>query len=298
MNDNELLLSLFAELEREGAVSIPQSALLFNAEEADVEDALKQLVHCYDSVGERLELHGSYAALMRAPGESSRMLRLTREESDVLLAVLTEQGYPAESPLSSKLMEAAGWQGKAPEGPRIAGLAEGGPDEHLAVLAAACEDPAHHLVRILYRAAGAKEAAPRVVEPHEVLSDGDYRYLAAWCREADGWREFRLDRIEDAKVLDDTFEPRGGTPDFGLKKAPETARVAFAPDFIPPEWPGLEGAGRTKDGWSVARVPWYGTSWLPLAIVSCFGKARALGPESLVVSVREHAEKLLEGLGA
>ena len=50
--------------------------------------------------------------------------------------------------------------------------------------------------------------------------------LAAWCELRDGFRNFRLDRIDSVEVTDERFEPREGRtlPDFFLhqQREPET----------------------------------------------------------------------------
>ena len=107
MNKSKLLLALFAQLERENVVSVPQSARLYGETERRVREALEQLVFCYDAVGLRLELHENHARLVRRGTE--QVLRLTREESDVLLQLLAAQGYGPEGPLATKLLAAKGY---------------------------------------------------------------------------------------------------------------------------------------------------------------------------------------------
>ena len=76
MNDKKLLLAVFALLERENTVSIPQLAKLLGTSEETVWNALDTLVYCYDSVSIRLDLNESYASLVK--DGTSRLLRLTK----------------------------------------------------------------------------------------------------------------------------------------------------------------------------------------------------------------------------
>ena len=83
----------------------------------------------------------------------------------------------------------------------IASLGNGGgptvdPDA-LAVLALACRD--HEQVRFDYRRRDGDEAS-RLVEPHQLVSMGRRWYLVAWDVRRDGWRTFRLDRLERARL--------------------------------------------------------------------------------------------------
>jgi predicted DNA-binding transcriptional regulator YafY len=55
------------------------------------------------------------------------------------------------------------------------------------------------LLRLRYR--GHRDGgrpAERWVEPHTLFMKGTGWYVAAWCRRREGWRLFRLDRIEEA----------------------------------------------------------------------------------------------------
>ena len=59
----------------------------------------------------------------------------------------------------------------------------------------------------------------RVVDPIRVVLVGDHSYLEAWCREAEGVRLFRFDRIVDADVLDEPSAP----PAPAVQAGPDTS---------------------------------------------------------------------------
>ena len=291
MKDSQLMLSLFAQLERDNVVSIPQSAVLYGCTQERVYDALACLVHCYDSVDVRLELHESYAELRRAG--TSRTLRLTREEGDVLLSALDGQAGPTVEALRGKLV--AAMNDRAGDAPLLARVSATHDDSTmLAVLSAACEDPLHHHLRIAYCKEGQREAEERIVEPLCISAEGGHRYLYAYCPAASGWRSFRTDRVQAAEPLSTRFTPRGDeTDDEG--PASQMARVAFAPGAVLPEWPGLvEQRRRGAGGERIVRVPWRGTEWLAHHIVA--HAARPLEPPELVEMTRTYAEQLLAGL--
>lgn len=57
------------------------------------------------------------------------------------------------------------------------------------------------------------ESELRMVHPYRLLHTPISWYLAAWCEDRRDFRIFKLARIEDAKVLEDTFKPL----DFDIK---------------------------------------------------------------------------------
>lgn len=61
-------------------------------------------------------------------------------------------------------------------------------------------------VRIHYRAFGANETSERIIHPYTIYFRQQY-YLVAWCTSRNSIREFRLDRIEEAEMLETLFEP-------------------------------------------------------------------------------------------
>jgi proteasome accessory factor C len=68
-------------------------------------------------------------------------------------------------------------------------------------------------VEVDYYSFGRDDRTTRVVEPWRVFNTHGQWYLAGWCRQAEGERLFRVDRISRVKVLDETFEPPSEPPD-------------------------------------------------------------------------------------
>jgi predicted DNA-binding transcriptional regulator YafY len=77
--------------------------------------------------------------------------------------------------------------------------------QHLTVIAAACRD--HERLRFTYRARDGAETR-RMVEPHSLVNAGRRWYLVAWDCGREGWRSFRLDRLERPAATGVRFEPR------------------------------------------------------------------------------------------
>jgi predicted DNA-binding transcriptional regulator YafY len=75
----------------------------------------------------------------------------------------------------------------------------------LTTIASACRD--RERLRFAYRSREALDTR-RHVEPHSLVNLGRRWYLVAWDCEREGWRTFRVDRLERATATGARFEPR------------------------------------------------------------------------------------------
>jgi predicted DNA-binding transcriptional regulator YafY len=91
--------------------------------------------------------------------------------------------------------------------------------EVLTAIASACRD--HERLRFDDRTHPGT-ASRRLVEPYRLVNDRRRWYLAAWDLDRDGWRTFRVDRIELRPPTGPRFTPRAVPPDH--KIAAEVAR--------------------------------------------------------------------------
>ena len=212
MKDRQLLLAIMAQLEREKIVSIPQLAMLLGVEEQRVFEALEVLVFAYDAASIRLDLHDSYATLQMHG--TDRLLRLTATEADALVDALTAAGFSDGDELVDALLQTKGVLDSthAVSGPRLRVISEAASPDVAQTVAAACEDAEHHLLEIEYRGADDIEARTRRVEPLRIFSEEGHRYVQAYCRNSDGWRSFRIDRILQATPLEERFASRDDAP--------------------------------------------------------------------------------------
>jgi predicted DNA-binding transcriptional regulator YafY len=76
-------------------------------------------------------------------------------------------------------------------------------DRRLATLREAIRD--QRVVHITYHSYTRNEVTRREVEPHELLYGGDSWYMRGFCRLRQDIREFRLDRIDELRLLVETF---------------------------------------------------------------------------------------------
>lgn len=176
-----------------------------------------------------------------------------------------------------------------------------------------------HAVRLRYRGASDPDARERVVEPYAVTYDAEEGmwYLGAWCRAADGWRTFRLDRIEQADDIGETFDARErvGTAPFGLDgvdDAPLAMLAVHDPSSVVDveAWRGLMrvesplpwDARRLTDddlvrGGYLAAIPWVqGSDWLARMVAQTFGGVEAVRPAELRAEVARTARALRKRL--
>ncbi|HEX2849454.1 MAG TPA: WYL domain-containing protein [Acidimicrobiales bacterium] len=196
----------------------------------------------------------------------SRPLRLTAAEGLALVAsgaaLLAVPGTEAEGPLARGLAKVAAVLGLGADGAVEVDLPPP-PAAILDVLQRAAAD--HHRVEIDYYAYGKDERTTRTIEPWLVFSAMGQWYVQGWCLRAGGERSFRLDRVERAQVLDETFRPprhraeprvyrpRPDDPSVTLDLDPAAAWVA---EQYPTESVDRLPGGRLRVRLRVSELPW------------------------------------------
>lgn len=89
------------------------------------------------------------------------------------------------------------------------------------------------VVRMVYRSVGKEETTERDVEPWSVFTTLGRWYLLGHCRLVDGQRTFRVDRIKELTVLDETFEPPERVPEPGVGYVPSKDDITAVIDLKP-----------------------------------------------------------------
>ena len=121
----------------------------------------------------------------------------------------------------------------------------------------------------------AGERSCRQVEPMRLRCKGGSWYLRGWCRMREDFRLFRLTRIEDLTVTEETFIPRQGLPEevdtetdhpvaLRLRFAPSAAwrvRDYFHPSQVTPEPEGrlLVACAFPEDQWLLSFLLSFGS---------------------------------------
>src|SRR3954462_14167539 len=156
-------------------------------------------------------------------------------------------------------------------------------------------------VRMEYYTPDEDELTPRTIEPYALFNGREGWYVAAIDVDKDRLRHFRLDRIKDAELLDETFEPRPeidalgdveGWPRTGEVPASRMARVWYAPERA--RWAREDESvtAELADGAVVVAIPFKGTDWLVRRVLAEAGDAAVLEPEDARVAVRQAVSKL------
>jgi proteasome accessory factor C len=157
-----------------------------------------------------------------------RPMRFTPDEALSLLVALRavgelagpDQGDGVDSALA-KLEQAAGTSAL----PKVAVL--GAPAPVRDDLAAAIE--AGELVEFDYTDSGLEPSTPTVAPVRLLVRDG-YGYLQAWNEEREGWRTYRLDRIDAVRRTGQATGGHGDAPEFGsgwLESSAEAMQVTL-----------------------------------------------------------------------
>ena len=142
----------------------------------------------------------------------------------------------------------------------------------------------------------AGERSCRQVEPMRLRCKGGSWYLRGWCRMREDFRLFRLTRIEDLTVTEETFIPRQGLPEevdtetdhpvaLRLRFAPSAAyRVhdAFAPSAVTAQ----------PDGSYLVEQTYPAGEWIRSFLLSFGDQVEVLAPEELRTELREEGKKI------
>jgi proteasome accessory factor BC len=248
------------------------------------------------------EVHGDSIEVDPEPyGDNfAKPARLLPLEAKALVAAIDLLGdHLPDGSLASareKIVEALG-QDPAREGLQITTAA--GDDSKIAgVVSTAIAD--NRVLEIDYYKENEDElTAGRRIEPSHLLNGQEGWYVHSWDPAKEEPRSFRLDRIKEARITDETFEPR---PDVSLD-VPEWARTGQVPAsqvarvWIAPErarWAREENriVEELSDGAVIYEQSYAGEDWLVRAILGEAGDAAVLEPDEAKSAVREAAEAL------
>lgn len=162
------------------------------------------------------------------------------------------------------------------------------------------------VLQLNYRGRERREETVRQVEPLGVVFYGGAWYVVAWCRLRQGFRQFRIDRIRELTVTEESFPHR---PDFSLTE--HLKREADAQQAIPARiWlaEAVQGKarsesyatlipGKSRDGGTEFSLYTYSIEWLARWLF-CFGPdAVAIAPKELRQLVKKLARATLAKYG-
>ena len=231
-----------------------------------------------------------------------RPARLLPIEAKALVAAIDFLGphIPAGQLDSAreKIVEALG-EDPVREGLQI--TTAGGDDTKIAAVVAGAIDSRRRM-RIEYYSPSEDRFSERVVEPYALMNGLEGWYAPSWDVEKDALRHFRLDRIKDATVLDEGYEPRADVdPIADMEGWPRTGEVGgsrVAHVWISPEQARWAIEERTvlaelDDGAVIVEWTYKGEDYLVKEVLKEAGDAVVLEPADARDAVLAAAEQLL-----
>ena len=302
------LLALVPYVLSRGVASISETAATFGISEDQLRKELEMLWLCGRSSGPEdlidLMFDGDTVSVTY-DGGLSRPLKLTATEAMTLavaLRTLTDvpgatQSGAAERALA-KIETAAGQH-----------LDTAGVDIRLAaqdrwVNLAQRAVTEQRAVELRYYTAARDESTHRIIDPIQVFNADGVTYLEAWCRRAEGVRIFRLDRFEDAALLDEPavvpadVSPKDVTAGV-YRPAPEHLLVELSLgsgwEWVSEYYP-CETVRKSDTGLIVSlRVA--DPAWVSALVRRSGGAVSVLAPEWLLREVRREATAALAAYG-
>jgi proteasome accessory factor C len=234
----------------------------------------------------------------------ARPLHLTPEQGLALVAAGTaSQGLPggdAHGPLATALDKLARVLGVEPSEALSVTLGETRPGVLEALRSAATEG---RRVRIDYYAYGRDERTTRDVDPHAVFAHDGSWYMSGYCHLAQDERLFRVDRVVDAAVLDDRFEPvvdesaggAAGPVTLGPDVPRVTLEVAPSARWVVEAYP-VDEVHDAEGGWLRLRLAVTATPWLERLLVRLGDDARVVAADdpALLEAGPRAARRILE----
>lgn len=160
---------------------------------------------------------------------------------------------------------------------------------------------ARRALRLEYYSASRDVVSDRVVDPIRIVAVDDNSYLQAWCRQAEGVRLFRFDRIESAVELDEPARPpreardtEAGLDLFQDDPAVPLARLLIAADhgWVLDQYP-MHRVAVHADGSIEATMRFATLDWMARLALGFGSGVTVLGPPDLVAAVRDRSEAAL-----
>jgi predicted DNA-binding transcriptional regulator YafY len=162
------------------------------------------------------------------------------------------------------------------------------------------------LVELEYYKENEDDLVRRRVEPYALTNGREGWYVASFDPAREDMRHFRLDRIKQATVTDETFEPRpevdpaaevDGWLRTGEVQASRSARVWVSPERARWAREARRVVEERSDGAVVVELSFAGVDWLVREILKEAGDAAVLEPKDAREAVRDAVRRLSEAQG-
>jgi proteasome accessory factor C len=304
------LLTLIPYLQARPGIAVASAAADFGVSEAQLRKDLTLLWMCGlpgHGPGDLIDIsfEGETVSVIFDAG-MSRPLRLTAEEALALVVALRTlaetPGLADSDAVQRALAKVEAAAGGAVDDSTVA-VALDRTQRLLPVLQRAIDE--RWALRMRYYSASRDETGERTVDPVRLFEADGRSYLEAWCRQAEGMRVFRLDRIEDVTLLDEraavpegvqlrdlsegVFQPASEhlLVDLRLGRA-----YAWVADYYPAE--DVTDAGdQVRVSLRVADP-----GWVRALVLGSAGQVEVLSPDWLAEGIRNEAARALAGYAA
>lgn len=151
--------------------------------------------------------------------------------------------------------------------------------------------------RIAYRSLGDERARERTVDPLRIVTNDDSMYLIAWDTEQDAQRRYRLDKIEEIVLTDDSVERHHSkitTLQDSLAKAGREAKLTMPLDLADRlGWAGITSVNRADEETAIVTVRYTSEAWLFSQVVAKGGAIRITDDPALSKRLCDYAEALI-----
>jgi proteasome accessory factor C len=299
------LLALVPYLQARPGITVAEAAADFGVSEQQLRQDLQLLWMCGlpgHTPGDLIDLsfEGDTVSVIFDAG-MSRPLRLTNEEALALVVALRAlaetPGLADSDAVQRALAKVEAAAGGAVDAGTVA-VELDLPARILPLLHRAVAE--RRALRLRHWSAARDEITERTVDPLRVFEADGHAYLEAWCRRAEGMRVFRVDRVQDAVLLDEPARPPEGVQlrDLGegvFRPAQEHLLVllrvgagyAWVADYYPTEDVSEDG-----DHLRIAlRVS--EPAWVRSLVLGSGGEIEVLSPGWLAESIRDDARRAL-----
>jgi proteasome accessory factor C len=304
------LLALVPYLQARPGIEVGRAAADFGVTEAQLRKDLTLLWMCGlpgHGPGDLIDLsfEGDTVSVIFDAG-MSRPLRLTAEEALALVVALRTlaetPGLPDSDAVQRALAKVEGVAGGVVDDSTVA-VALDHTQRLLPALHRALDE--RRALRMRYYSASRDETGERTVDPVRLFEADGRTYLEAWCRQAEGMRVFRLDRMEDVALLD---EPAAVPADVQLRDLSEGVyqpasehllvelRLGRAYAWVADYYAAEE---ITEDGEQIRlslRVADPG--WVRALVLGSAGQVEVLAPDWLADGIRNEAARALAAYAA
>ncbi|WP_228001263.1 helix-turn-helix transcriptional regulator [Nocardia australiensis] len=160
---------------------------------------------------------------------------------------------------------------------------------------------AQHVLRLVYYSASRDVVSERVVDPIRIVLVDNNSYLQAWCRQAEGVRLFRFDRIEAATELAEPARPPSHATEesaaldlFQDDPGVPLARLRIHGDYgwVLDQYP-MHRLAVHPDGSLEVTMRFATLDWMARLLLGFGAGVTVLGPPELVAAVRERSHAAL-----